>query len=74
MPPTLGSKTATVPEDLAVAMAASPAAAKFFATLYSTETVLSILYRGQRAQDTRNPGARMQKFVEMLAQHQNIHA
>ena len=67
-----GSKTATVPEDLAVALAASPAAAEFFATLDS-QNRYSILYRVQDAKKPETRARRIQKFVEMLAQHQKIH-
>ena len=68
-----GSKTATVPEDLAVALAASPAAAEFFASLDS-QNRYSILYRVQDAKKPETRARRIQKFVEMLAQHQKIHA
>jgi uncharacterized protein YdeI (YjbR/CyaY-like superfamily) len=67
-----GPKTATVPEDLAVALAASPAAAEFFATLDS-QNRYSILYRVQDAKKPETRARRIQKFVEMLAQHQKIH-
>ena len=49
-----GQKTATVPEDLAAALAASPAAAEFFATLDS-QNRYSILYRVQDSR-SRKPG------------------
>ena len=67
-----GQKTATVPEDLAAALAASPAAAEFFATLDS-QNRYSILYRVQDAKKPETRARRIQKFVEMLAQHQKIH-
>jgi uncharacterized protein YdeI (YjbR/CyaY-like superfamily) len=67
-----GQKTATVPEDLAAALAASPAAAEFFATLDS-QNRYSILYRVQDAKKPETRARRIQKFVEMLARHQKIH-
>jgi len=67
-----GQKTAIVPEDLAAALAASSAAAEFFATLDSRNRY-SILYRVQDAKKPETRARRIQKFVEMLAQHQKIH-
>ena len=54
-------------------MCASPAAAEFFATLDS-QNRYSILYRVQDAKKPETRARRIQKFVEMLAQHQKIRA
>jgi uncharacterized protein YdeI (YjbR/CyaY-like superfamily) len=67
-----GAKSATVPEDLAKALEASPAAAEFFKTLDS-QNRYSILYRVQDAKKPETRARRIEKFVGMLANHEKIH-
>ncbi|MFF9341557.1 YdeI family protein [Streptomyces sp. NPDC014773] len=60
------ARTATVPDDLAAALAAEPAAAAFFETLGSAHR-FAVLYR---VQDTKRPetrARRIEQFVAMLA-------
>jgi uncharacterized protein YdeI (YjbR/CyaY-like superfamily) len=68
-----GSKTATVPDDLAQALEANPAAAEFFKTLDS-QNRYSILYRVQDAKKPETRARRIEKYVAMLANHEKIHA
>lgn len=67
-----GSRTATVPDDLAAALARNPAAADFFATL-DRRNRYSILYRIQDAKKPQTRAARIEKFVAMLARGEKIH-
>ncbi|BDH06887.1 hypothetical protein HEK131_41140 [Streptomyces seoulensis] len=60
------AKTATVPDDLAAALTAEPAAAAFFATL-DRQNRYAILYRLQDAKKPETRARRMEKFVAMLA-------
>ncbi len=67
-----GAKSATVPEDLAAALAANPAARAFFGTLDSRNRY-AILYR---VQDARKPDTRARRvagYVEMLAEGRKIY-
>ncbi|MEU9665785.1 YdeI/OmpD-associated family protein [Streptomyces bobili] len=67
-----GAKTATVPEDLAKALEANPAAAEFFKTLDS-QNRYSILYRVQDAKKPETRARRIEKYVGMLANQEKIH-
>lgn len=67
-----GAKTASVPEDLARALAASPAAAEFFATLDSRNRY-AVLYRVQDAKKPQTRVRRIEKYVAMLAEGRKIH-
>jgi len=67
-----GAKSATVPEDLAKALEANPAAAEFFRTLDS-QNRYSILYRVQDAKKPETRARRIEKYVDMLANHEKIH-
>ena len=67
-----GSATATVPDDLASALAADPAAEAFFATL-SGNNRYAILYRVQDAKKPETRAARIAKFVAMCGRHETIH-
>jgi uncharacterized protein YdeI (YjbR/CyaY-like superfamily) len=67
-----GSRTATVPDDLAKALEANPAAAEFFKTLDSRNRY-SILYRVQDARKPETRARRIEKFIGMLADHQKIY-
>ncbi|MFE7894710.1 YdeI family protein [Streptomyces sp. NPDC057412] len=66
------SRTATVPDDLAAALAAQPAAAEFFATL-DRQNRYAILYRVQDAKKPETRARRIEKFVGMLAKGEKLH-
>lgn len=63
---------ATVPEDLALALAADERAAAFFATLDSANRY-AILYRIAEAKRPDTRARRIATFVAMLHEHQKIH-
>lgn len=67
-----GSRTATVPDDLAAALAGNRAAADFFATLDGPNRY-AILYRVQDAKKPETRARRIEKFVAMLAQGEKIY-
>ena len=67
-----GQKSATVPEDLAAALAADPEAKAFFDTLKGANRY-AILYRIQDAKKPETRAARIAKFVEMCRRHETIH-
>lgn len=67
-----GQAAAEVPEDLAVALAANPAAAAFFGDLDSRNRY-SILYRVQDAKRPETRTRRIEMFVDMLARRETIH-
>jgi uncharacterized protein YdeI (YjbR/CyaY-like superfamily) len=67
-----GQRRATVPDDLAVALAASPRAAAFFATLDSANRY-AVLWRIQHAKKAATREARIARFVEMLARGEKLH-
>ncbi|MFF9503139.1 YdeI family protein [Streptomyces sp. NPDC014656] len=60
------ARTATVPDDLAAALAAEPAAAAFFETLGSAHR-FAVLYRVQDAKRPETRARRIEQFVAMLA-------
>lgn len=64
---------ASVPEDLAAALAKSARAAKFFATL-DARNRYAILHRIQTAKKPETRAQRIAKYVAMLAAHEKIHA
>jgi uncharacterized protein YdeI (YjbR/CyaY-like superfamily) len=64
--------TSTVPDDLAAALAQSPAAAAFFATLNRVNRY-AILYRIHDAKRPETRARRIRKFVEMLERGEKIH-
>lgn len=66
-----GAKSATVPEDLAVALAANPAAKAFFDTLDSRNRY-SILYRVQDAKKPETRARRVAQYVKMLAEGKKL--
>lgn len=66
------SRTSTVPDDLAAALAASPTAAAFFATLDSANRY-AILYRVQTAGRAETRTRRIATFVAMLEKHETLH-
>jgi uncharacterized protein YdeI (YjbR/CyaY-like superfamily) len=67
-----GAAAATVPDDLAAALAADPVADAFFRTL-SGNNRYSILYRVQDAKKPETRAARIEKFVGMCHRHETIY-
>jgi uncharacterized protein YdeI (YjbR/CyaY-like superfamily) len=67
-----GSKTATVPDDLATALATDPAAAAFFETL-DRQNRYAILYRIHDAKKAETRARRIEKYVAMLAKGEKLH-
>ncbi len=67
-----GQARADVPEDLAAALAANPAAAAFFGALDSRNRY-SILYRVQDAKRPETRTRRIEAFIEMLARRETIY-
>ena len=65
-------RTADVPEDLAAALAKSPKASAFFATLNRVNR-FAILHRTHTARKAETRAARIAKFVAMLAKGETIH-
>jgi uncharacterized protein YdeI (YjbR/CyaY-like superfamily) len=63
---------ATVPEDLANALAANPRAARFFETLESHNRY-AILFRVHTARKPETRAMRIEKFVGMLSRHEKLH-
>ena len=67
-----GQRTAVVPEGLAAALAANPAASEFFATLDSANRY-AILYRIDEAKRPLTRARRIERYVAMLAARETIH-
>lgn len=67
-----GPRTATVPDDLAQALARNPRARAFFATLDGTNR-FAILFRVQTASSAKTRAARIERFVELCARHETLH-
>lgn len=67
-----GPRTATVPEDLARALARNPAAQEFFATLDSRNRY-AVLYRVQDAKKPETRTRRIEQYVAMLAEQKKIY-
>jgi uncharacterized protein YdeI (YjbR/CyaY-like superfamily) len=65
-------RTATVPDDLQVALDANEAARTFFATLNSANRY-AILYRVQEAKRPETRARRIEQFVAMLAEGKTLH-
>jgi len=65
-------RSATVPEDLAGALAANPAAAAFFATLDATNRY-AVLYRIHDAKRPETRAKRIATYVAMLADGKKLH-
>ncbi len=63
---------ASVPDDLAAALAASPRARAFFATLDSANRY-AVLYRVQTARKAETRARRIAQLVAMLARHEKLH-
>lgn len=64
--------TAQVPDDLAAALSASPAAARFFETLNSVNRY-AILYRIQAVKREETRAKKIRSFIEMLERGEKIH-
>jgi uncharacterized protein YdeI (YjbR/CyaY-like superfamily) len=67
-----GSRTATVPDDLAAALAGNEAAAAFFATL-DARNRYAVLYRVEQAKRPETRARRIDTFVTMLANGEKLH-
>ncbi|MCU1530317.1 MAG: hypothetical protein JWP75_4080 [Frondihabitans sp.] len=67
-----GQRTAEVQEDFAAAIAASPAAAAFFATLNSTNRY-ALIFRIQIVKRAETRARKIADFVEMLERGETIH-
>ncbi len=63
---------ATVPPDLAKALAANPRAARFFETLESHNRY-AVLFRIHTAKKAETRAMRIEKFVAMLTRHEKLH-
>jgi len=63
---------ATVPDDLAAALAANPRAAAFFATLNAVNRY-AVLFRVHNAKRPETRAKSVARFVEMLARHEKLH-
>lgn len=63
---------ATVPADLAAALAANTRAAAFFATLNATNRY-AVLFRIQAVKKAENREKKIAQFVEMLARHEKLY-
>lgn len=66
------ASNATIPEDLAEALAANPKAQAFFATLNS-QNRYAILYRIQNVKRAETRARKIALFVEMLANGEQLH-
>lgn len=67
-----GSRSATLPADLAAAFARNARARKFFETLDSANRY-AILYRVQTAKKPETRAERITRFVALCARHETIH-
>jgi uncharacterized protein YdeI (YjbR/CyaY-like superfamily) len=67
-----GQAAATVPADLATALAANAAARKTFAALDGANRY-AVLYRIETAKRPETRARRIEQFVEMLARGETIH-
>jgi uncharacterized protein YdeI (YjbR/CyaY-like superfamily) len=65
-------RNASVPEDLAEALAKNPRAKKFFATLESRNRY-AILWRVQNAKKADTRARRIAQFIDMLAKGEKLH-
>ena len=63
---------ASLPEDLAEALANNPRAEKFFATL-EAHNRYAVLWRVQNAKKAETRARRIAQFVEMLAKREKLH-
>ena len=66
------ARTAEVPDDLAAALAAEPAAAAFFETL-DRPNRYAVLYRVQEPKRAETRARRIETYVAMLARGEKLH-
>lgn len=66
------ARTAVIPEDLQQALAASPAAQAFFATL-NAQNRYAILFRIQTAKKAETRAKRIAAFTQMLSEQKKLH-
>ncbi len=66
------AKTASIPDDFAAALEASPKAKAFFATLDSRNRY-AVLFRIQTAKKADTRARRIRSYVEMLEAHETIY-
>ncbi len=67
-----GAKTSSVPEDLAAALDANPAAKAFFATVNATNRY-AVLWRVQTAMKPETRAKRIAQLVDMLGRGETVH-
>jgi uncharacterized protein YdeI (YjbR/CyaY-like superfamily) len=67
-----GQRTIAMPEDLRLALEASPAAAAYFATISSINRY-AILYRLTTVKRAETRARKIAQYVQMLAEHKTIH-
>ncbi|WP_416211485.1 YdeI/OmpD-associated family protein [Frankia sp. Cas3] len=67
-----GWRSASVPDDLTEALAANPAAEKFFATL-DGQNRYAVLYRIQDAKKPETRARRIETYVAMLAEQKKLY-
>jgi uncharacterized protein YdeI (YjbR/CyaY-like superfamily) len=67
-----GWRSASVPDELAEALAANPTAAEFFATL-DGQNRYAILYRIQDAKKPETRARRIETYIAMLAEQKKLH-
>ncbi|HEX4303283.1 MAG TPA: YdeI/OmpD-associated family protein [Rhizomicrobium sp.] len=67
-----GARSATVPEDLAAALACTPKARAFFEALDGANRY-AILHRVQTAKKPQTRAERIARFVAMCAKHETVH-
>jgi uncharacterized protein YdeI (YjbR/CyaY-like superfamily) len=67
-----GPRSIAVPDDLAAALAANPAAAAFFATLGS-QNRYAILYRIGTVKRPETRARKIAQYVQMLTEHKTLH-
>ena len=67
-----GPRSITVPDDLAAALEANPAAAEFFATLNSINRY-AILYRIGTVKRPETRARKIAQYVQMLTEHKTLH-
>jgi len=67
-----GQRTIAVPEDLRLALEASPAASAYFATISSINRY-AILYRLTTVKRAGTRARKIAQYVQMLAEHKTIH-
>lgn len=67
-----GSRTSSVPDDLAAALEANPAAAEFFESL-DRRNRFAVLYRVQDAKKAETRARRIEQYVAMLAEGRKLH-